>query len=573
MRGETMTDRPSVDSTARTRRAVLLATGTIVGYGVLPGEATAEQSAGVFEAEFSNGIYCSVEFDEERPPMEVRFTTSTGNEVAYDERQYGDEGGQFAVGYDGGLDSKFRWEEWWGFIDEVRATWETGEFAEVSRQDEDAFTLTCSTMEDPAFIVDENFHYEYANKKYDPPMNQGEPMGSPGRELMRFHSTDADVGFTLNRGCEPEDGLGVEFSSNGREVEIHEHEFVNGHNEIWNTVATFHDGSGQQLTGRDEPREAPLVLSGSGDYEGKVIERLSFWNDRGGSVMFNFTNPDADDHADMDDPRNGDDDQTWDPDDIKLDEIRYADADGSNIDVEYVRFRNDGDVSVSLEGWTLKDRQGEEHPASLHSYFNDMTIEPGDTLTILTDDYWDRAFWNQEGDTVILEDADGNTVVEESYSGGGEVYRPDDPDPTPTPTDTPEPTPTDTPEPTPTSTPTETATPTDTPSDTTDDAGGASAPSTPTPTETPESTPTETDEVAASPTPTDSPTPATQSTPTPTEAGAGNETATSFEDGDPDELEPADPQDQPGFGILSGLGALGGLAYVLKRMVSDVERE
>ena len=115
-------DRRSVDNAVRTRRAVLLGTGTIVGYGVLPGEATAQQSVGALDAEFSYGISCSVEFDEETPPTEVRFTTSTAAEVTYDECQYGDEGGEFAVGYDGGLDSAFRWEEWWGFIDEVRAT-------------------------------------------------------------------------------------------------------------------------------------------------------------------------------------------------------------------------------------------------------------------------------------------------------------------------------------------------------------------------------------------------------------------------------------------------------------------
>ena len=215
--------------------------------------------------------------------------------------------------------------------------------------------------------------------------------------------------------------------------------------------------SDQQLTERDEPREAPLVLSGSGEHEGKVIERVSLWNDRGGSVMFNFTNPDAEEHADMDDPR-------------------------------------------------------------------DATLTPTPTETPT-----------------------------------------DTPEPSPTATETPEPspTPTETPEPS----PTRTATPADSSDDT-----GAVPPSTPSPTETatetPDTTPTptpdtDTDTDTSSPTPTSS----DDSTPTPSPS------PTPVGDGDPDELEQPEPDDQPGFGVIPALGALGGLAYVLKRMVTDGERE
>jgi len=104
-------------------------------------------------------------------------------------------------------------------------------------------------------------------------------------------------------------------------------------------------------------------------------------------------------------------------------EIVYVhyDAEGNdnyNLNDEYVVIKNVGDVSVDLEGWTLKDE-------AEHTFvFPSVTLDSGETVTVYsgsgvnsnTELYWgsSRAIWNNNGDTAFLYDADGNFI--DSYS-------------------------------------------------------------------------------------------------------------------------------------------------------------
>lgn len=100
----------------------------------------------------------------------------------------------------------------------------------------------------------------------------------------------------------------------------------------------------------------------------------------------------------------------------------HADAaghDGGNLNGEYVVFENAGERPLALSGWTVRDEAGHEYA------FGDVTLAPGERLTLhtgsgsdtATDLYWgsDGPLWNNDGDTVTVETANGERVVTASY--------------------------------------------------------------------------------------------------------------------------------------------------------------
>jgi len=102
----------------------------------------------------------------------------------------------------------------------------------------------------------------------------------------------------------------------------------------------------------------------------------------------------------------------------------HEDASGDeydNLNDEYVVFENTGEQSVDLSGWTLSDDA--DH---VYTFPDGVTLEPGATVTVhtgsgtdsATDLYWgsDAPVWNNGGDTVTLRDANGDVVIEETYS-------------------------------------------------------------------------------------------------------------------------------------------------------------
>ena len=103
----------------------------------------------------------------------------------------------------------------------------------------------------------------------------------------------------------------------------------------------------------------------------------------------------------------------------------HADAEGTerdNLDDEYVVFENTGEETVDLSGWTVTDEA--DHTYTVPS---GVTLEPGAKITLhtgsgtdsATDLYWGSGspIWNNDGDTIIVTDAEGTVVLRESYDG------------------------------------------------------------------------------------------------------------------------------------------------------------
>jgi competence protein ComEC len=101
----------------------------------------------------------------------------------------------------------------------------------------------------------------------------------------------------------------------------------------------------------------------------------------------------------------------------------HADAAGDeadNLNDEYLVLKNTGNTPLDLTGWQLRDEAD-------HSYNfpKGTTLEPGTQLTIHTGNgentdtnlYWNsgQPVWNNGGDTVIVVDDEGKTVLRETY--------------------------------------------------------------------------------------------------------------------------------------------------------------
>ncbi|WP_080505126.1 lamin tail domain-containing protein [Halorubrum aethiopicum] len=102
----------------------------------------------------------------------------------------------------------------------------------------------------------------------------------------------------------------------------------------------------------------------------------------------------------------------------------HADAEGNdheNLNDEYVVFENTGGSTLDIGGWTVEDDA--DHTYTIPS---GTEIDSGQTITLYsgsgsdTDSelYWgsSSAIWNNGGDTVIVTDRSGNTIIDYSYS-------------------------------------------------------------------------------------------------------------------------------------------------------------
>ncbi len=101
----------------------------------------------------------------------------------------------------------------------------------------------------------------------------------------------------------------------------------------------------------------------------------------------------------------------------------HADAagdDADNLNDEYIVFKNTGNAPLDLSDWQLRDAAG-------HSYTvpRGTTLRPGEQVTVhsgsgentTSDLYWNsgQPIWNNGGDTVIVVDTEGTTVLRETY--------------------------------------------------------------------------------------------------------------------------------------------------------------
>jgi competence protein ComEC len=103
----------------------------------------------------------------------------------------------------------------------------------------------------------------------------------------------------------------------------------------------------------------------------------------------------------------------------------HADAAGdedANLNDEYVVFRNAGERTLDLSGWTVGDEADHRY-----AFPEGTTLAPGETLTLHTGSgengnghyYWNagRPIWNNAGDTVFVRTAEGELVLEVTYDG------------------------------------------------------------------------------------------------------------------------------------------------------------
>ncbi|MDT0309343.1 lamin tail domain-containing protein [Streptomyces sp. DSM 44917] len=99
----------------------------------------------------------------------------------------------------------------------------------------------------------------------------------------------------------------------------------------------------------------------------------------------------------------------------------------SSLNAEYVQIRNTTGSSVSLRGWTVRDRAN-------HTYtFGSYTLGAGKTVTVRTGSgtntsanrYQNRSWyvWNNDADTATLRRSNGTTADTCSYNSTRYDYR------------------------------------------------------------------------------------------------------------------------------------------------------
>jgi len=104
-------------------------------------------------------------------------------------------------------------------------------------------------------------------------------------------------------------------------------------------------------------------------------------------------------------------------------ETIHADAEGddrTNLNDEYVVFRNSGDTPLELSGWTVTDEAGKSY-----TFPDGYTLAAGATVTLHTGSgtdtetglYWGAGspVWNNDGDTVTVRTDTGTIVRMKSY--------------------------------------------------------------------------------------------------------------------------------------------------------------
>ncbi|MFD1572066.1 lamin tail domain-containing protein [Halorubrum laminariae] len=102
----------------------------------------------------------------------------------------------------------------------------------------------------------------------------------------------------------------------------------------------------------------------------------------------------------------------------------HADATGDdrdNLNDEYVVFENTGNETLDLSGWTIEDEAGQRYtvPEGFELAADEtVTLHTGSGTSTTTELYWGSGspIWNNGGDTVIVSTANGEHVLEETYS-------------------------------------------------------------------------------------------------------------------------------------------------------------
>lgn len=109
---------------------------------------------------------------------------------------------------------------------------------------------------------------------------------------------------------------------------------------------------------------------------------------------------------------------------LRVADVSYDPAgdDTDSLDDEWVEIVNESYGTVNMSGWTVRDES-----SSNRFVLPSTSVNPGNTLRIVTGCgtdgggilHWcsDTPVWNNDGDTVILQDELGNTVEHWPYAG------------------------------------------------------------------------------------------------------------------------------------------------------------
>ncbi len=95
-----------------------------------------------------------------------------------------------------------------------------------------------------------------------------------------------------------------------------------------------------------------------------------------------------------------------------------AGDDTTNLNDEYIVFKNRCGNDIDLDGWLVKDQQMNNHTFSCVLLSGrTLTLRSGKGTDSNSEVFWnsDVPIWNNDGDTLYLRDAEGKMVLKQSY--------------------------------------------------------------------------------------------------------------------------------------------------------------
>jgi len=103
-----------------------------------------------------------------------------------------------------------------------------------------------------------------------------------------------------------------------------------------------------------------------------------------------------------------------------LDEIHEDRGLADDVEDEYVAFRNAGDETLTLSGWTVENDGGQRFvfpDGFVLDSGQNVTVHSGRGSDSETDVYWGATsgVWDDDGDTITVRTADGREVLREPY--------------------------------------------------------------------------------------------------------------------------------------------------------------
>lgn len=244
-------------------------------------------------------LQAHVEYDPEPDSVALHLQDGTAHEFTTFDRETG---GDF--GY-GGARNDGQVQGWHGSIERVEVQ-SGNRTVLVDATDCPSTDVTCSFFESDMEFADLRMQYDTAYKDYGrlPSNARG---GSPGRAVTQIGDNYLELLIELDGECDPDEDPAVEFDCTS--VTLHDSEFSARDDGFYGAVLHFADGTTETIRDVDEafePPETSETYAGSGEHDGKVIQRFTIGQP--GDLYFQFDNPDADTCEPADATADGDSD-------------------------------------------------------------------------------------------------------------------------------------------------------------------------------------------------------------------------------------------------------------------------